>query len=683
MVVKMPFPKRSDRKTNLLSRRRWLILYALLVFFLGALGAILILIESSQAQTADLVSATPPAPTREISATSASSANSEALSAATGSAESALAQAAAVPTLPMQSDATPPAVPSRIPIYRSTDFLGGYMSNLTSPIIVDGKPWDNSSVDILRLKEPGGGTSYWDYWSDPQDWGIANHQWRDDQGNWHPYTTRTITDISGRTVTAYVLVDREGPGVMDRLWFTNDAVTSISSITNPLNPSELTEWGNLSKLGKLRIQVDDQIVYDGPIETWFSGEAQGLPQTLRDLLMWHYRQFGANGNIIPIPYQKHIQVSLYGGEKKPKWFMATGMTLPAGTRVESYSLQDLSLENLGELARNVTRPEDFINTQPNTHYARTAQAGAPASVAFQGAGTLAAMQLRIGKAYDPKNLSLTVRYGTVVGIDMPLLAFFTEPGHLVYHRSTPIGVIDMGDSNLFYSNLPMPFRDGISLQISTTSPRPVPIDLQVSTLETVFNTQLRALYTPFQKLQMYGPDYMVHLDGSGKLVGLVFDSQDQHYDLVPHIRTKDPNKDDIDKIVFDMGYLEGNLTMTDGAGNSRYYSGQEDWAEGGYYFNLGYTTPSGGANRPFAGFFRYRSGANGYASFFRYFNDLAAFRFENGLDLAFGHGTYRNNFPVSYSTVAFYYVEISGLEPVSLPASDYLLAPSPTLWNPK
>ncbi len=523
---------------------------------------------------------------------------------------------------------------------------------------MDGQPWDNGSVDILRLQEPGGGTSYWDYWGEAQDWGVLDHQWRDEQGNWHTYSTETIQDASGHPVLAFVLVNRRGPGVMDRLWFTNDAVTAISGITNPSNPNELIEWGNLSRLGKLRIDVDGQTIFDGPIQLWFSGDGEGLPEKIRDILVWHYRLLGADGSIIPVPYQESLKVYVYGGEKKPKWFMATGVELPAGTKVQPYNKDLLPLDRIDELADNVTNPEKFIKSEPTVNYAFMVQQDSPAIVAFSGSGTITAMQLRIGKAYDAKNVALTVRYGTRVAFSLPLLAFFTEPSRLVYHRSTPIGVVDIGDSNLFYSNLPMPYQDGISLELSTDSIKPVPVEWQVAKRETSFNTELRVLYTPFQQLQVYGPDYVVHLNGNGKVVGLVFDSQDQHYSLVPHVRTKDPSKDDIDKIVFAMGYLEGNLTLKDGAGNSRYYSGQEDWAEGGYYFNLGYTTPPGGGNLPFAGVFRYKGGTDGFASFFRYFNDLSAFRFQNGLDLSFGHGTFRNNFPVSYSTVVFYYLAV-------------------------
>jgi uncharacterized protein YjbJ (UPF0337 family) len=82
--------------------------------------------------------------------------------------------------------------------------------------------------------------------------------------------------------------------------------------------------------------------------------------------------------------------------------------------------------------------------------------------------------------------------------------------------------------------------------------------------------------------------------------------------------------------------------------------GHEDWVDGGYYFNSGYTAPSGGGNRPFGGVLRYREGDDGYATLFRYFNDLSAFRFKSDLHLMFGHGTWKNNFPVKYGATVYY-----------------------------
>ncbi|HEX7618442.1 MAG TPA: DUF2961 domain-containing protein, partial [Verrucomicrobiae bacterium] len=106
-----------------------------------------------------------------------------------------------------------------------------------------------------------------------------------------------------------------------------------------------------------------------------------------------------------------------------------------------------------------------------------------------------------------------------------------------------------------------------------------------------------------------------------------------------------------------MGYLEGNLMLLDGAGRNRLFGGHEDWADGGFYFNRGYTNPPGGANRPFGGILRYKDGPDGYATIFRYFDDLSAFQFQDGLQMNLGHGTWNNNFPVKFGVTAYYYEE--------------------------
>lgn len=558
----------------------------------------------------------------------------------------------------------------KMPVYSSFDFLTGYLSNLNYPIIVDGKPWDVGSTNMEQLRAKGGGTSYWDYWSEGEPWDSPNHLWLDDHGHAFTYRTETVKDASGKSATAYVLVDRQGPGVMDKLWFTHDPTQSFMGVLLQssvffwtIDPPEVTEWGSLAKLGNLRIEVDGRAVYDGPILKWFSGDAQQLPPVLKKVLTWHYRQMGSDGNIVPITYLNSLKVSVYGGTGKPKWFMATGMTLPPGTLVKPYAgtANDLPLKEMEQLAQNILSPESFINA---LDYQRTddqsVQAGAPASLAFDGAGTVAALQFQIEKQYDPRRLWLKIKYGDETGLDLPLLAFFSEPDQISLHHSSPIGVIDADKSYIFYTNMPMPFQNGMTIQLSTNSATPIPVKVKIATLNRTTNTQLRALYEPEQKLTVHGPDFSMNVEGSGKMVGLVFTSKDQQFDLVPKVMDEKTGEEDNAKKIWPMGYLEGNLTIVDGEGNSRYYSGQEDWAEGGYYFNSGYTTPPGGSNMPFAGILRYQGGRDGFAVLFRYFNDLSAFRFKNGLHLSFGHGTWQNNFPVTYGATLFYYHEIPG-----------------------
>ena len=65
-----------------------------------------------------------------------------------------------------------------------------------------------------------------------------------------------------------------------------------------------------------------------------------------------------------------------------------------------------------------------------------------------------------------------------------------------------------------------------------------------------------------------------------------------------------------------------------------------------------------GMASPFAGILRYQGGDNGYATLFRYFNDAAAFLFKHGMQLAFQHGTWKNNSVtfIFHSVVKNFYV---------------------------
>lgn len=575
--------------------------------------------------------------------------------------------------------ASPQTNVTRIPVYSSFDFLSGYLNNLSYPVIITAKPWDNGSVNYAQLKQPNSGNSYWDYWIESEPWDSPNHMWKDDQGAWHTYTKETTKDASGHTVTSYVLVDRNGPGVMDKLWFTHDPVSALFGIFTQPDPPELKDWGNLDKLGNLRIEVDGKVAYDGPIQDWMSGDALHLTPALKQIFVWNYGQFGSDGIIIPMPYQKHIKISVYGGPGKPKWFMATGVTLPATTRLKPFtgSPNDLPLDQMNQLAQNVLNPESYINLLPGQQtYPLVVAPTAPSTLSLPGAGTIMSIHFQVDKTFDPKELWIQVRYGSDAGIDMPLVTLFGEPNQISLHHSTPLGILDTGDSYLFYSNLPMPYQNGIEIQLSVKGKQPIPLTVQVATSQQTFGSQLRVQAFAEQKLVTYGTDYKIDLPGSGKVVGLVLQTLDQQYDRVPRFFDKATGKEDIGKRVWPMGYLEGNLTLTDGAGNSRYYSGQEDWAEGGYYFDAGYTVPPGGSNRPFGGVLRYRQGGNnGYATLFHYFNDLSAFIFKNGLHLSFGHGTWNNNFAVTYAATVYYYAKVPGAPSVPLPASDYAIGP--------
>ncbi len=598
------------------------------------------------------------------------------------------APVAPTPTRAIRIELDPPArssaaIPTTTPPSDSAfDFLRDYLTNRTQAIILDGKPWTNSTVNVAQYQQNLGGVTYWDFFSEAENWDSPFFMWQDDAGQWQPYRQETIRDTNGNSIAAYLLTERQGPGVMDHLWFTEDAAWMLATPQSkkdvgPIqNLDDLIEWGNVDKLGKLRIEVDDRVAYDGDLRTWLAGKPFGLTPELTQILTWRHREYGSTGNLIPIVYQKHLRVLLYAGTKKPKWFLLSGVQFPQATRVKPYtdSASYLPIADMTRLARNVTQPESFIQTFDHIHaFDLNIQAHDPASVQFNGAGTLGAFQFRIAKKFDPKQMRLAVTYANQTAIDLPLIAFFTDPTQLVAHRSTPLGVIETADAWLLYCNLPMPFQNGMTLELTTDSATPTLVSSQFALTRETADTQLRVDYRAPEKLAPFSPDYTVKLSGDGKLIGIVLATQDEKLDQIPKVFVPGTTNEDPVKRAWAMGYLEGNLTLLDGTGNSRIFGGQEDWADGGFYFNRGYTDPPGGANRPFGGILRYKDGNAGYATIFRYFNDLSAFRFKQGLTLAFGHGTWNNNFPVSYGSTVLYYKEIG--------AQDTRLSTSASLAN--
>ena len=548
-------------------------------------------------------------------------------------------------------------------VYAAFDFLRDYLTNRTYPTITDGKPWTNSTVNFQQYPLELEGVTYWDFFSEHENWDSPSYLWQDDDGNWRPYEQSVIQNS-----TAYILLDRKGPGAMDKLWFTQDAVWMLTTEQSrkdvgPIaNMDEFVEWGNLEKLGNLRIEVDGRIAYDGSVRDWLSGKAWRLTPELTRILTWRHREFGSSGSILPVLYQKHLRVSLYSGSKKPKWFLATGVRFPAGVTVKPYTgtAADLPLDQMTRLARNVSRPETYLDTLDNARaFDLIVQPKSASAIQFNGAGTLSALQFRFAKKADPRQLWLRIKYGGQIAANLPLIAFFGDQKELVAHRSAPLGIVDSGDSLLFYSNLPLPFQNGMTLELTTNSSTPIVLSARLATSRETAKTQLWVDYQEPRKLDMYGKNYTVQLKGDGKLVGLVLETEDGNWGAIPKIFLPGkPNEEDPVRRAWAMGYLEGNLTLMDGAGNSRIFGGQEDWADGGFYFNRGYTSPPGGSNRPFGGILRYKDGSDGYATLYRYFNDLSAFRFQKGLTLAFGHGTWKNNFPVSYGTTVYYYRQV-------------------------
>ena len=547
------------------------------------------------------------------------------------------------------------------------DYLTDYFDNRTYPTIADAKPWINTSVNWTQYNEPLGGITFWDFFASnfhehsEEPWDSTDYGWQDYQGKWQQYAQESIRDQTGKSVPSYVIVDRDGPGVVDKMIF-----TEYSQGVRPWeSPADLVEWGYLGHLGKLRIQVDGRVEYDGAILDWFSGKALCLPEDLSSLFLWRHRDYGSNGSIIPIPYQKHIKISVYGGTEKPRWFTITGMTLTEQPRGKfTAGCVDTSTQSkLGRMSANVFKPEAYLGSLNQREIILDVQQKSNPSgkLEFQGYGTIQAIQFRVPKKYDVGAIDFQVTYGNQVGIHLPLMAFFGDQDRVAKHRSVPVGIIDdPGDSAswLFYSNYPMPFQNGMTIEL-TTRGAGLKIPAKYSLASTTSPSQLKVMYDYYKDNSMLtslGLDYVAQIPGNGKLVGAVLVTRDSVYDAKT-IPTPPANLVP-GTTIWPMAYIEGNVTIRDGSGNLRVYSGLEDFADAGYNFDS--DQGQGAKNRSFAGVlgFVFNPPEKGYVTIFRYFNDSSAFLFKRGLTIAIQHGTWKNNFPVRYGLTAFYYSQV-------------------------
>lgn len=565
---------------------------------------------------------------------------------------------------------TPTATATATPIVVRTEiaarFLTDYLLNRTYADIVEARPWAATSLNVWQYTQEMGGVTFWDYFASTfgqgfeEDWSSSRYGWLDEQGRWQTYRQETVKDARGRDVTAYVLVDRTGPGAIDKIVFTQYSVAARPGDSR--NP-DLAEWGLLANLGRMRIQVDGRTVYDVPVEEWFSGAALCLPPDLARLFFWRYRDFGSSGGIFPIPFQSSVKVSVYGGIEKPKWFTVTGVTFPPDARVNALGgcLDAATQDALRTAAPNVTAPEAYLQGEDVTSVSLAIAPPSASQWRLDGAGTLTGLQLRVPRNYDVSALDLTLAYGDERGVTLPLIALFSDQDRMVKHRSAPIGVVDDPEDAryyLFYLNYPLPFQHGLTLALATRGGA-VTVEARYARSSQVKNTQFRIAYDGLNSrppLQPLGPDYRLTLPGDGKLVGVVLTTRGYEYNAkeIPA-----PPPDLVRGAgVFPMGYMESNVTLRDGRGAVRVYSGLEDFADGGYDFDS--DKGAGGRNLPFAGVlgFSFNPPEKGYFTIFRYWNDLCAFRFKQGLSLAIQHGTWKNNFNVRYGAVVLYYAQV-------------------------
>ena len=251
-------------------------------------------------------------------------------------------------------------------------------------------------------------------------------------------------------------------------------------------PGCVTRFRAGNAVGRWRIEVDGETVYDASGPALFSADEPPFRSPLaQQTPRRSYVSF------VPMGFQRSFRVTAeaYGNGPRalPRFFQAAVRHFPPETAVEPFSLEwsaaELAeLERVAEAWRDPGAARAPDAAVPRRRRALTLGPGAPVELAaLEGAGVVRELRLRLASA-DPFALRTTRLVARWDGaeqpaVDAPVGAFFaTDAGGLEFH-TLPMG---MERDGTHYCRLPMPFRDGARLALSSSSAHPVEVELELA-----------------------------------------------------------------------------------------------------------------------------------------------------------------------------------------------------------
>jgi hypothetical protein len=342
-------------------------------------------------------------------------------------------------------------------------------------------------VDLERLTQPPTGERY----------GLITHEDL-------PAGTEAAAQDAWRTIARL-----DGPGVITRIWF---AVPT----------------------GALRIVLDGHLVADAPLSELLTGKVQpfAVPLVLDGRTL-----------LYPLGFQEGCQIQWRGGAGP---FEIQYSAFPAGTQVERF---DPDLSNELRKVRTQVIETLLAGTPPAggrmlpVAVQRELAAGEKLTEQVDGAGTIRALRVAVTDRIDPREpytlhrcvLRLYFDGAEEPSVAAPLTDFFGSGFDLVTFRSFPAGTdlrLEMplpdryrGEERFMYCRFPMPFRDGVRIEIENLNERRKPIGLLLNLrvdLEPPAEDALRfhAAYRRVDPLRG-GTFEVARLAGRGRLVGMV------------------------------------------------------------------------------------------------------------------------------------------------------------------
>ncbi len=371
-----------------------------------------------------------------------------------------------------------------------------------------------------------------------------------------------------------VIAEDRGAGEVDSIWFTRDG-------------------GNVTALGKIRIELDGKTVVDAPLQSLVDG-ALGAPFAWP--LVANAQQSPGGVYIkVPMPYRQSMRISV---ATNLQYYHVDYRQFSTANGVTTFSPSDPALDVLATLrAAGTVDPKPAVPTARHTYRVADIPANTGLTIAEStGSGSISALCLQLPQPADQllAGLRLQIEFDGRTMVDSPLGEFFGAGLGADDVRSLMFATIPQPGGSLSLSAWwPMPFARSVHLTLVNTTDNPVTgIDSDVvSTPDPQWAPALasgRAGYFTARSHAgptILGQDWLfADQQGHGKFVGV---SQ-----TIRGSRIKTSFGDDSPY------FLEGaERVYTDGSASPQWYgTGTEDFYEGGWYFHNGttYTDPQTG-----------------------------------------------------------------------------------------
>jgi Protein of unknown function (DUF2961) len=429
-----------------------------------------------------------------------------------------------------------------------------------------------------------------------------------------------------------VIAEDRGAGEIDSIWFTRDD-------------------GNVTAIGKIRIDLDGQTVIDAPLQSLVDG-ALGAPFVWP--LVANAKQSPGGVYVkVPMPYRQAMRISV---ASHLEYYHVDYRQFSTADGVTTFSPSDPALDVVASLrAAGAVDPKPAAPAARHNHQVVAIPANAGLRIAEStGAGSISAVRLQLTQAADRllAGLRLQIEFDGRTMVDSPLGEFFGAGLGADNVRSLMFAAIPQRDGSLALSDWwPMPFARTVSVTLINTTDTPATgIDTDVvftpdprwapalaSGRAGYFTARSHAGPTTLGQDWMFADE-----QGHGKFVGV------SHTIRGSRIKTSFDDKSPY--------FLEGaERVYTDGSASPQWYgTGTEDFYEGGWYFHGGTTYSD-----PLTGQPDQRTATGGCADYCVAVYRLMladAINYHSAIRFGIEHGK-RNMVQPDYSSTAFLYTQ--------------------------